>query len=251
MDTPELHYQGANASKPGKYDAACASFLAESGQALDPDLQGHLKTRLLHQACSRHIAAGHKAFEHFQTLVGKRLARTGKNGKPLTPRRLFTMVAQEVFDRHGRMLAYVNARYDKQERETIPDAQRPTFNLQMMQDGHAVSLLIYPNIPKPQDLLLVQTAIHQARTRGGGKGMWKGPDSRLLLPYEFRWIIDTIRGARNGPDRYCADIATGMLYPPQQYYRVNPEDRLFFYPKHLMAALTMGFQLMASSRPSG
>jgi len=154
---------------------------------------------------------------------------------------MFVMVAEEVFDRYGRLLAYVNGAYEKKERETIPESKRPTFNLQMLQEGQAVSLLIYPNIPKPADLELVQTAVRKARATN--KGFWKGPDN-LLLPYEFRWIIDTIKGTRTGPDRYCADISTGKLYQPQHYYKVLPESRLFFYTKDLVEALKMNFQLV-------
>ena len=241
IDSPELHYQGASATTPSKYDIPFSAFLTAAGKDLDTGLKQYLSKKLLNNACARHIAAGHASFEHFQTLAQKRLARKGKNGKPLTPRRIFAMVAEEVFDRRGRMLAYMNGAYEKKERETIPENKRPTFNLQMLQEGQAVSLLIYPNIPKPVDLELVQTAVNKART--SNKGFWKGPDN-FLLPYEFRWIIDTMKGTRTGPDRYCADISTGKLYQPQQYYKVLPESRLFFYAKDLVEALKMNFQLV-------
>jgi len=241
IDAPELHYHGATATTPGKYDAPLSTFLATAGKDLDAGLKQHLAKKLINNACSRHIAAGQASFEHFQSMAQKRLARIGKNGKSLTLRHIFAMVAEEVFDRYGRMLAYVNGAYEKKERETIPESKRPTFNLHMLQEGQAVSLLIYPNIPKPSDLELVQTAVHKARTTN--KGFWKGPDN-LLLPYEFRWIIDTIKGTRSGPDRYCADISTGKLYQPQRYYKVLPESRLFFYAKDLVEALKLSFQLV-------
>ena len=73
--------------------------------------------------------------------------------------------------------------------------------------------------------------------------MWSdGP--RTLLPYEFRWIVDTIIGTREGPDRYCADVETGDLFPHQQYYRVLPENRIFFYDRHLGEALKLGLRLV-------
>ena len=241
IDAPELHYQGASASTPAKYDAPFSTFLTATGKDLDTDLKQHLAKKLANNACTRHIAAGQASFEHFQLMAQKRLARKDKKGKSLSPRRIFAMVAEEVFDRYGRMLAYVNGAYEKKERETIPESKRPTFNLQMLQEGQAVSLLIYPNIPKPSDLELVQAAVRKARTTN--KGFWKGPDN-LLLPYEFRWIIDTTTGTRNGPDRYCADISTGKLYQPQHYYKVLPENRLFFYAKDLVEALKMNFQLV-------
>ena len=110
----------------------------------------------------------------------------------------------------------------------------------MVQDGQAVSLLIHPNVPEPDDLKLVQSAVRNARTKG--KGFWSQGDA-VLLPYEFRWIADTISGKRHGPDRYCADISTAKLHMPQRYHEVLPENRLFFYPENLVDALSMGFVL--------
>jgi hypothetical protein len=112
----------------------------------------------------------------------------------------------------------------------------------MLQAGQAVSLIIYPNIPKEKDLELVQLAVKNARTHG--KGFWKNANN-VLLPYEFRWIVDTMLGKRKGPDRYCADIFTGKLYPPQRYYNVLPENRLFFFPEHVGDAIGMGLELQA------
>jgi endonuclease YncB( thermonuclease family) len=239
MDAPEYHYGGAGESKPDKFDGGMAAFLNGPGKSLDSELKKHLKKRLTSKSCTRQIRAGKAAFEHFEKIVGKRLDRgVGKNGKPLVPRRIFLMASTEVFDRYGRLLAYVNASYEKKEREEIPPKDRPTFNLQMMQDGHAVSLLIYPNVPKPEDLDLVRAAVEHARSTK--RGFWEDGD-KVLLAYEFRWIVDTIVGKRNGPDRYCADVIAARLYPPQQYYRVPPENRLFFYPKDVGKASAMGF----------
>ena len=242
MDAPELHYGGASEKNPGKYDAVIEKFLVTAGGDLDAGLKKHLVKRLNDKPCTRQIKAGQAAYNHFQNMVRERLDRgIGTNGRPLKPRRLFVMVSEEVFDRYGRLLAYVNASYTKKERESIPPTKRPTFNLQMVQEGHAISLLIYPNIPKPADLKLIQNAVKKARI--GRKGMWAKPAS-ALLPYEFRWIVDTIGGGRHGPDRFCADIITGNLFPPEQYYRVLPENRLFFYPEDVGEALGMGLRLV-------
>lgn len=240
MDAPELHYQGATEKTPGKYDAAMASFVDGAGKDLDDGLRKDLRERLKNSASSRHIAAGQAAFAHFEAMAQARLARTGKSGKPISKRKLFLMASEQVFDRYGRLLAYVNGAYEKAELQKLKPSQRPTFNLQMIRDGHAASLLIYPNVPKAADLELVQEALHTARTKK--KGLWADP--KALLAYEFRWVVDSIRGTRrHGPDRYCADFMSGKLYNPQHYYRADPENRLFFYPEDLLAALRMGFAL--------
>lgn len=243
IDAPEYHYLGASKDKPGKYDTQMESFLSEAGKGLDPGLKRYLKKRLTAKPCTRQIRAGEAAFEHFKAMVQRRLDRgAGRNGKARVPRKLFVTVAREVFDKNGRLLAYVNASYTKAEWDSMPMSERPTFNLQMMQEGHAVSLMIFPNVPKPADLELVQAAGRAART--GRLGLWADKD-RTLLPYEFRWIVDTIRGKRNGPDRYCADISNGRLYDKQGYYRVLPENRLFFLEKDRGDAEKMGFKMVA------
>lgn len=241
IDAPEYHYLGADQKTPGKFDAEMRGFLVAAGSRLDAGLRAYLEPRLKGKPCIRQIAAGEKALRHFEELKRKRL-HSGQlyNEKRKTDRRLYIMVAREVFDKNGRMLAYINASYNEKERKTIPPDQRPTFNLQMMQDGHAVSLLIYPNIPKADDLVLLQTAVSSARQ--ARKGFWRAGEDRVLLAYEFRWIVDTIRGVRNGPDRYCGNILTGKLYQPQHYYRVMPENRLFFRTEHLKEALKLGFE---------
>ena len=54
----------------------------------------------------------------FKKIVEERRDRgIGKNGKPLTPRKIFLMASTEVFDHYGRLLAYVNAAYEKKERD--------------------------------------------------------------------------------------------------------------------------------------
>lgn len=241
MDAPELHYGGATAQSPGKFDAAFSTFLAGAGQDLDAGLKRYLAARLDATASTRHIQAGGTAFAHYQQIVAERLRRVSdKTGKELTPRKLFTMVSEQVFDRYGRMLAYVAPAYEKEELKAIPAAQRPTFNLQMMQDGHAVSLIIYPNIPGVEDLALVHGAISDARR--DGKGIWKSR-TPVLHAFEFRWIIDMLGGKRAGPDRFCGDFTNGKLYAPQKYYLVPEEARLWFYAEDVAAALGMGFKL--------
>lgn len=244
IDAPELHYQGADETHPEKYDTPLATFLTTVGKSLDNGLQTYLAPRLANSASSRQITAGRVSHKHFLDLVRIRLDRgVDVQGKPRSPRKLFIMVAEQVFDQHGRLLAYVNANYTKEEREQIPLCQRPTFNLQIMQEGYAVSLLIYPNVPKASDLQLVQDAVRVARQKR--LGFWAQGD-QVLLPYEFRWLVDTLAGTRDGPDRYCGDLTTGELFSPQQYYLVLPENRLFFYPQDINNAFKMGFTLKTS-----
>jgi endonuclease YncB( thermonuclease family) len=171
VDAPEARYGGASRDNPGKLDGALASFLAKAGDGLDAGLKAHLEKRLVNGASTRQVAAGEAAWRHFEEMVKRRLDRgTSKSGKPLAPRSLFCMASKAPFDRHGRLHAYVNASYDRKEREAIPPARRPTFNLEMLQAGQAVSLLVYPNLPGAADLELVQAAVRTEGVLEGGRG---------------------------------------------------------------------------------
>lgn len=243
IDSPEVHFGGATENNPGKFDEAMQGFLSKEGKNLPSGLKKYLRKRLLSKPSTRQIQAGRKALDHFQEVVKQRLDRgLGKDGKPLNPRKLFLMASNDVFDMNGRMLAYVAPSYTKAERESIAPGNRPTFNLQMVQDGWAASLIIYPNIPKPADLTLVQKAVKNARTHH--KGMW-ADKSKTLLPYEFRWIVKMIQGQamEKALSRYCADITTAKLYKPEDYYRVLPENRVFFFKEHAGKALEMGLEM--------
>lgn len=136
MDAPELHFVGASENNPGKYDADLRTLLNGAGQGLPEGLRNYLAPKLQGNPCTRHIQEGRASFDHFQSAVTERLAKFGVNGQPITPRRLFTKASKEVFDHYGRLLAYVAPSYTREERETIPEKDRPSFNLQMMQDGH-------------------------------------------------------------------------------------------------------------------
>jgi endonuclease YncB( thermonuclease family) len=241
MDAPELHYAGASETKPGKFDAALQHVLSGPGSHLDPGLQEYLEPKLRSNPSTRHILQGVAAFAHFEQIVEERLKRIStSSGAELTPRRLFTKVSEQVFDRYGRMLAYVAPAYTRAERDTIPPKDRPTFNLQMVRDGHAISLLIYPNVPKPSDLDLVRSAIKKARQYN--RGVWGGPHEPLHA-YEYRWLVDVHRGQRDGPTRFCGDMTTAKLYVPQQYYKVPDENRLWFFEEDVGRAYEMGFTL--------
>jgi len=239
MDAPELHFSGATESNPGKYDSDLENVLSGAGQNLDAGLQSYLAPKLQNGPSTRHILSGKESFGHFEKIVEERLKRiSASSGNVLTPRRLFTKVSEQIFDSYGRMLAYLAPSYTKQERDAIPAIDRPTFNLQMIQDGHAISLLIYPNVPKPSDLDLVRTAISKARQYN--RGVW-GDVHEPLHAYEYRWLVRLVKGEGDGPNRYCGDVTTGRLYQPQKYFEVADENRLWFFERDRHHAIAMGF----------
>jgi hypothetical protein len=47
---------------------------------------------------------------------------------------------------------------------------------------------------------------------------------------------------REKPAKYCADLGTNILYPPEHYFKVSIENRLFFYPRDVVLAVQHGFK---------
>lgn len=142
--------------------------------------------------------------EAYLTMVNPRTGRTSQ-------KRIYLTVGEQVFDQHGRLLTY-GAPEEKDPKKRI------TFNLLLLQHGMAVSYPIFPNIPKPEDLKLVQEAVRKAR--GQKLGIWAEEDT-LLLPYEYRFCVDTLRGKRRGSDKDCVDLTTGLIHQPQEYYTIR------------------------------
>jgi len=225
IDTPEVHYPGN--SKPSKQDAA----LAELGRQLDggafakipTKLRKHLVHCLDDKAGTRQLEQGEAATKQYQGMLDVRMKTKSGRGT----RELFVRSADEVFDAHGRLLAYVAPSYDQAERAAMALYERRTFNLQLVEEGWAAPFLIYPSLPSKADLALFWAAARKARVNKLGCYA----DSKMLAGYEFRNCVKMVKGQAEGPTRYCAHLRTGKIYKPEDYVKVQPEDRLFIWAK--------------------
>ncbi|MDY7041994.1 MAG: thermonuclease family protein, partial [Chloroflexota bacterium] len=216
IDTPETHYPGI--ARPRNSNEALNNLLDTHGHLFSQGLRDYLAPLLKGKPGSLQGKWGRKAWRRFGELADDYLdARTDYKTGQLRRKPVYLTVGRQAFDRYHRLLAYAAPQ------EKDPQ-KRVTFNLLLMQDGMAVNYTIFPNLPKPEDLLRVQEAVRTARQEK--RGFWKD-GHRLLLPYEFRWCVDTARDKRQGPDKYCADITTGVVHQPQEYYTILPENRLF------------------------
>jgi len=244
VDTPELHYPGMTA--PSKHDeklAQLADWLTAGKTPAAADLSAYLAPRLATgDAGTRQERQGKEASYVFGKLMEIRLKRpTGST------RDLFVRVAERPFDDYGRLLAYIAPDYSAKELATMRREERATFNLQMVAEGWAAPFIIYPSIPNQADLALFHTAATRAVTEG--KGAWGDP--HVLTGYEFRMAVRlwevTDKLDRGKPvtaaersswiSRWCADMTTGLLHEPQDYFRVQPQDRLFICPQDVRAAV--------------
>ncbi|RNC68082.1 MAG: nuclease [Desulfuromonadales bacterium] len=244
VDTPELHYPGT--SSPAKHDAKLADlagWLMAGKAPVNGDLAAHLAPRLATgDAGTRHERQGEQASAAFQNLVDTRLRRPSG-----TMRDLFVRTADQPFDEYGRLLAYIAPNYSTKELASMNREERATFNLLMVESGWGAPFIIYPSIPNQADLELFHTAADEAVTQG--KGAWADP--LLLTGYEFRMVYrlwEVTSKLEKGEklsekeriswiSRWCADMTTGLLYEPQEYFRVRPQDRLFIWPQNIRAAV--------------
>ena len=244
IDTAELHYP--ENSRPSKHDAKLAELAGwlQGGQApAAPDLAAYLAPRLAGgDAGTRQEQQGNQASDAFQSLLDSRLKREDGTMRPL-----FVRTADRPFDDYGRLLAYLAPQYSPAELRSKGVEDRATFNLLMVESGWAAPFLIYPSLPSQPDLKLFHQAADTAVTEG--RGIWSDPV--VLAGYEFRmayqlWDVtaklvrgeDVAGSERSGwITRWCADMTTGLLYEPQAYFRVRPQDRLFIWPQDVREAV--------------
>ncbi|MBA2848456.1 nuclease [Thermosulfuriphilus ammonigenes] len=245
IDTPEVHYPGNQ--KPSKHDkklTQLGEWLKEGKVPIKDSLAEYLYPKLASgKAGSLQEKQGRLAAEYFRKLLEKRLSDPQKKRK----RGIFLRTADKPFDRYGRLLAYMAPYYTPEERARMSRKDRATFNLLMVESGWAAPFLIYPSLPRYQDLVLFWEAAKRAFEERDGA--WAEP--LMLTGYEFRMCVrlyevmrKLIKGKRLSSQerkgwitRYCADLTTCKIYEPQDYHRVPPYNRLFIWPEDVTEAV--------------
>lgn len=240
IDAPEtapLAVPGVKGLTRGTIDQVFAdlcAWLKSAPREVAPPLREHLVERLEGRAAGTlHLAQGAASKAGFSVLLERHLKRPSGRNRPL-----FVRIADQPFDRYGRLLAYLAPEYTPAERAAMSRAERATFNLRMVEEGWAVSFVVFPAVPGEQDLPLLREAAYRAAAEGRGNLA----DPLALAGYEFRMLCRLVGVMRNGArspwiERYCADIETGCLHPPQDYVKVAPWNRLFIQPQDVRRAV--------------
>ncbi|RMF30174.1 MAG: nuclease, partial [Candidatus Nitrosothermus koennekii] len=237
IDTPEVHYPGNK--KPSRHDRSLmqlAEWIEEGKAPINPSLGEYLLPKLSSgRAGTLQEEQGKKAGRVFRELLEEKLTLpSGRN------RSLFVRTADEPFDQYGRLLAYIAPSYSREELELLSREERATFNLLMVRIGWAASFPIYPNLPKFDDLVLLQQVAKDAYE--SKRGAWSDP--LTLTGYEFRMCVKLyditkklIQGKSSRVDKYswikrfCIDMTTRELFYPQDYHKVKPYNRIFVWPE--------------------
>lgn len=189
IDTPEKaggSFGNANSAQI-KLDRAKSRL--EAGRfdgVVTAELKSHLLSRLTSDAAKRHFKAGDLATK---ALVRSMRQRVGSFTDNLQPR-LFIRSYQPYFDKYSRILAFAAPYYLKSELPPIGSPERRTFNLEMLENGHAAHFPIYPSIPKAQDWNLAVNAAKDAWEEKRGQWEDDSGGSDVLLAYEFRAVLD-------------------------------------------------------------
>jgi len=130
--------------------------------------------------------------------------------------------------------------YTAKELSSLSPKQRATFNLLMVESGWAATFPIYPSVPKYSDLVMLQNAAKDAYENR--KGAWEDPN--VLTGYEFRMCVrlykvtkKVVQGRKLSTrekygwiTRCCVDMTSREIFPPQDYYKVEPYNQIFIWP---------------------
>lgn len=179
VDTPEVTAETAQgAARIDGQFSQLAEWIEQGRAPIESGLAEFLLPKLRTGNAGRlQFEQGQAASAFSKQNIAARLARPG--GKP---RAMFIRIADSPFDNNSRLLAYLAPDYTEKERQEIPKAQRPTFNLDLVTAGHAAPFVIYPSVPGVEDLALLIRAAAAART--GGLEIWSS--DQTLLAYEYR-----------------------------------------------------------------
>nr|MBN1228631.1 thermonuclease family protein [Anaerolineae bacterium] len=244
IDAPETHYPGQ--TKPSRHDSdlATLAYWIERGYApINDDLAAYLHPRLASgQAGTLHEQQGEQSSAVFKQMLDEMMTRPSGS-----KRNLYIRTADQPFDSYGRLLAYIAPSYSREELQALNKWQRATINLLMVRAGWAATMIIYPSLPKYEDLVMFREAAKEAYLLG--RGVWAEPLG--LTGYEFRMAVKLYKITKQLVEgetlsetarkawisRYCVDLTTREIYYPEYYIRVAPYNRLFVWPAEVSEAV--------------
>ena len=254
VDTPEkkIDLPGANTEADKRLnsqaweDYLTDPFRPELGPfPLDADLKSHLTNRVGPGAAANHhrhaVAAGNSLIE----LVESDMTELGQDS---TTFRYFLAFEFEVFDSHGRFLAFINR---DQKDPNVPTRRPLSYNERQLEKGVALPFFIWPNVDPFRDVDLLDAvlepgsapdvanrpgALKRARrfvqeARAAKQGVFDPDDLLRFEAFEVRFLA-----RRQPPDRAVIDLsrADDVILDAQHYFRIpNAEDRLYI-PAHFV-----------------
>ncbi len=261
IDTPEKNFQLPGSQAQRRLDSPeweaylTDPFLPQFGPYdLDPDLAGHLRSRIGSGAGANHRVHGDNAGEALKALVQADMSALGQD---LATFGYFLSFSFEVFDSFGRFLAFINR---NQPNANTPSPRPLSYNDRMLENGMALPYFIWPNIapfrkasildavftPGTANQMAEASAdLRRARNftrqaRANGSGVFNANPLRFEA-FEVRYL-----GRREAPNRAVIDLSRNdnVILQPQHYFRIpNAEDRLFIPPAFVPLFVSRGWRL--------
>lgn len=238
-DTPEkTHYAGRPEVAQPKLDTCRQRLLDGFFPEIPDGLRDYLVERLGAGAAEHHIAAGEEASIRFDLLLKDRLARPDGS-----QRRVATIATGEVIDAYGRLLAYLAPWFTGTASDPIPprdDPARRTFNLDMVANGWAAPFLVFPSLPKNDDLNLFYDESKAAWD--AERGAWEVHGRTLLLGYEYRLCVKlgiaptADDGMESAFQRLCVDLRGPTSVGLFGWDAVPPPHRMWVWAKDRVRA---------------
>lgn len=254
VDSPEISF---GLPTKGKYTELSNSMwetylsnpFAKDLRPFDPPLSQRLIDYLKNR-----VGAGaalnqyHHAIDAKDTLEKEILRDIGVLNQTEEDFRFFLVFANEMMDRYGRFLCFVN-RY--QSNLTEPKPRPYTYNERLLRKGKVSPYFIWPNINpfrkesvvkavdspinfrdkinKDKTLKSARSWVRNARRRK--IGIFDETNPLRLEPFEIRFLA-----RRQAPDRWVINLSKkdNILIQPQEYYSIsNAEDRLFIPKEYI------------------
>src|SRR5262245_44963574 len=141
-DTPEkATYAGNPIVSQPKLDKCRRRLQNGFYDTLPQSIREYLISKLSDDAAERHISAGRRASQEFDTILTNRLTRPDGNLRSVA-----TIPTGELIDENGRLLAYIAPWFSGSQTDPLPPRDHPdrrTLNLDMIENGWAAFFPIY------------------------------------------------------------------------------------------------------------
>jgi len=243
VDTPEVTARSdAGAARVDAEFVQLAQWILDGVAPVTATFAAHILPKLDAMAGTRQYTQGKAASAWYKARVEARLRRpSGRR------RNLFVRTADEKFDGYGRLLAYVAPNYSSRELKELTRKQRATFNLDLIESGHAAPFILFPSIPGELDMPMVLEAAVGAMQ--AGRGQYADP---LSLPgYEYRMcekLHDITKKLADGKtlsyrkriawrSRYAFDMRSRVIHGPEDYMAIPQPYRIWLWPQDVQAAM--------------
>jgi hypothetical protein len=269
VDAPEISFSLPGETKfTGLSSSRWETFLSDPfaqsfppfNPPLAPGLLNHLQGRVGPGAAINHRRHAEAAEDALEEEVLKDMQALGQSEEAF---QFFLVFANEVTDRYGRLLCFINR---DQPHPTDPEPRPRSYNERLLQAAKVSPYFIWPNINpflkgksvigtvllpgtandianKDESLRLAREGIRDARQQK--VGVFDAYAPLRLEPFEVRFLA-----RRCPPNRWVIDLSQNddVLIKPQEYFTIpDVEDRLFIPEEYVPLFVEAGWKRSVTS----